>query len=85
MEAERQRLLDQIRQWHFAAVELNLFLDTHPDEPQALDDYNEAVEQLMRLHREYERRYGPLTNHGGSPSRYPWQWIEEPWPWESGQ
>ncbi|MBP1853679.1 spore coat protein CotJB [Metaclostridioides mangenotii] len=30
----------------------------------------------------YENQYGPLTNFGYAPSRSPWQWNDEPWPWE---
>ncbi|WP_338031977.1 spore coat protein CotJB [Dehalobacterium formicoaceticum] len=58
------------------------FLDTNPEHEEALCDYNKFTEELMNLKNMYEARYGPLTNFGGSPSRFPWQWIEEPWPWE---
>ncbi|MDN5347952.1 MAG: spore coat protein [Clostridia bacterium] len=79
----RQReLLEQIMQWGFVAVDLTLFLDTHPDNREALRDYNRAVERLMALHKEYQERYGPLMAYGHHPSDYPWEWIQEPWPWE---
>lgn len=80
----RFELLHKIQKWHFRAVELNLFLDTHPEDQRALNDYNQAVERLHALHRVYEERYGPLMNHGGSPSDCPWAWVNDPWPWDIG-
>nr|WP_276538691.1 spore coat protein CotJB [Dehalobacterium formicoaceticum] len=80
--SNRKDLLRKIQEVEFACVELNLFLDTNPEHEEALCDYNRFTEELMNLKNMYEARYGPLTNFGGSPSRFPWQWIEEPWPWE---
>lgn len=80
--SNRRNLLRKIQEVEFACVELNLYLDTHPDNEQALCDFNNFTEELMNLKNMYETKYGPLTNFGGSPSRFPWQWIESPWPWE---
>ncbi|MDI3317744.1 MAG: spore coat protein CotJB [Bacillota bacterium] len=71
----------RMQQLHFAALEINLYLDTHPDDRQALEDYNRLVQELMRLHQEWVRRYGPLMNHGQDPSAYPWQWTRTPFPY----
>lgn len=78
----RKELLRKIQELSFATVELNLFLDTHPENQQALMDYNYFHQQLMEHKRMYEVNYGPLTNFGFSPSQYPWAWVNEPWPWE---
>ena len=37
---------------------------------------------LEALKEKYEMHYGMLSEHD-SLSPYPWQWICEPWPWES--
>lgn len=75
-------MLKQIQALEFVAVELNLFLDTHPTEQRAINDYNVVVHRLETLKKQYEQSYGPLTNFGTSHSGAPWQWIEEPWPWD---
>lgn len=80
----RRELIQEIQQWQFVAIELNLFLDTHGDNKEALRDYNEAAQRLERAMQEYERRYGPLMAHGYATSGYPWAWIDEPWPWQIG-
>lgn len=82
MNNRQKEMLIRIMAEEFTAIELNLFLDTHPLEKKALSDYIETVKRLNFLKKKYEEDYGPLTNFGYAPSDYPWQWIEEPWPWE---
>jgi spore coat protein JB len=82
MKATRKEKLIKLMAEEFTAIELNLYLDTHPQDKRALELYNETVERLYALLEDYERHYGPISNFGLSPSSYPWQWIEEPWPWE---
>lgn len=82
MNRRQVEMLRKIQELEFVAVDLTLYLDTHPDERRPLDHYNEVSEELRMLKREYERRYGPLMAYGHSPSQYPWAWIDEPWPWE---
>ncbi len=81
----RCQMLGKIRELEFAAVELTLYLDNNPDDQEALNDYNAASENLTRIKKEYEQKYGPLSSFGCSTSRSPWQWVEGPWPWESGE
>ncbi|OAA91826.1 spore coat protein CotJB [Clostridium ljungdahlii] len=83
--SDRKKLLDEIRQLEFATVDLNLYLDNFPDNKKALSDYNMFTNQLIRLKRNYEDRFGILTNFGYSESQFPWTWINEPWPWECGE
>jgi spore coat protein JB len=78
-------LFKKIHELEFAAVDLNLFLDTHPSNQQALMDYNRIAAELIQLKKMYEMQNGPLTNFGCSPSQYPWKWVDEPWPWERGE
>ena len=80
--SNRRELLKKIQELEFAAVELNLYLDNHPECQRALADYNRFTEKLINLKNAYEARYGPLTHFGNTPSQYPWQWVDEPWPWE---
>ncbi|MBS3995398.1 MAG: spore coat protein CotJB [Alkaliphilus sp.] len=82
MHKEKINMLRKMQEIQFACVDLNLYLDTHPMDQRALMDYNAYVCQLAILRRQYESIYGPLLNLGFSQSQYPWQWIDEPWPWE---
>lgn len=84
MSCEKQAdMLAKIQEMEFIAIELNLYLDTHPCDDEALNDFNCAVESSRKLVRKYEAVYGPLYNFGISPnSDDSWQWINSPWPWE---
>ncbi|MCL6477312.1 MAG: spore coat protein CotJB [Peptococcaceae bacterium] len=82
MNANRMSLLRQIMELQFTAIELNLFLDTHPENQEALRDIKNVNERLRALVDEYERLYGPLTPFSTRTGQEKWLWIEEPWPWE---
>lgn len=80
---ERKKMLCRLQEMEFVAIELNLYLDTHPCDTEAINDYNCAVKMIKKLKKEYEDAYGPIMHFGmGGTSEEPWQWVEEPWPWE---
>lgn len=79
---QQMQMLLQIQQLEFTAIELNLYLDTHPNDQQALNLYNSVVPQLRKCIEQYEKHFGPLFHFGMSSSQCPWQWINSPWPWE---
>jgi len=81
MEKSREELLKEVMEADFTVVDLNLYLDTHPNDFRAVAMFNNAVQTAMVVRNTYERKYGPLTVYN-SFSGYPWKWIESPWPWE---
>lgn len=79
---ERQKTLYKLQEIAFAAHELNLYLDTHPNDANAIRLYNEYNKQEKMLNDEYERKYGPVDlSDSEGLSMTPWAWIKEPWPW----
>ncbi|EST56230.1 protein CotJB [Brevibacillus panacihumi W25] len=75
-------LLEQLQAIDFVLVELNLYLDTHPTDRNAIEQFNQQTEQRWAIAQEFESLYGPLLNFGHSYSGYPWQWNNVPWPWQ---
>lgn len=75
-------MLEQLQAIDFVLCELNLYLDTHPGDADALEQYNQCVKERWEIAVEFERLYGPLMNLGHSYSDYPWQWNDTPWPWQ---
>ena len=53
-ELTRKELLQKIQMLDFNAVELNLFLDTHPDDQQAMQDYQYILQQAKQYRERYE-------------------------------
>lgn len=62
----------------FAADELRLFLDTHPQEQKALAEYRAAAERVKQLQAELKNAVCAM-DAGKSGS---WDWTSTPWPWE---
>lgn len=82
MSSNPKELLKQIMELEFTLVELNLFLDTHPNCTQALKNFNQTNNRLRQLINVYEKKYGPITLFSEDCALDSWKWIEEPWPWE---
>ncbi|MCA1009497.1 spore coat protein CotJB [Halobacillus halophilus] len=79
---QRYELMEKIQMVDFALVELTLYLDTHPNDSQAIQQFNELAVQSRDLKANYEKHFGPLRQYGASFSGYPWNWKDSPWPWQ---
>ncbi|MGZ9584717.1 spore coat protein CotJB [Paenibacillus marinisediminis] len=79
---EYRHMLLQLQEVDFVLVELNLYLDTHPDDAQAIHQYNHYVGERRKLVRMFEERYGSLSNFGQSYAGVPFTWATTPWPWQ---
>lgn len=78
---EQAELLTKVDAYCFAAHELNLYLDTHPNDRDMINLFRELTEDSKQAIDEYEKKYGPLFVDASIS--YPWQWNCSPWPWEN--
>lgn len=74
-------LLKAIQMYDFYLVDLGLFLDTHPNDVQALAKFNEIKEKLQAAVSAYAAKYGPLTFEQNNSAKA-FYWVDGPWPWE---
>lgn len=79
----QMQLLHFINVVSFHVVDLQLFLDTHPCDEDALEHFNYYSDLRNKAMKVYEEKYGPLTIDSANPDNY-WDWVKEPWPWEGG-
>lgn len=79
--SERERLLRRLSALDFACVDLQIYLDTHPDDPNALHKLEEYNKKATALRKEFEERFGPLESINAEPNH--WAWIANPWPWDA--
>ena len=77
-----RRELEELQKVDFALVELSLYLDTHPNDLQAVRQFNQLAQRRAQIAYAFETKYGPLMQFGHSYSRFPWQWPDTPWPWQ---
>ena len=79
---EKEALLQQWQQYNFAIIDLNLYLDTNPNDKNALSIYREFLNILNQLQDKYESKYGPIELSSNCVSNNTWEWNNSPWPWE---
>ena len=77
----RGSLAEQIRALCFVKTELELYLNTHPTCPTALDYYYRTIRELDRLKEEYTNTVGALTADKVITGDG-WTWATTPWPWQ---
>ena len=74
--------LDRTYSYPFCSWDIRLYLDSHPDDRQAL-----------RLYQTYQEHTDPCNyaaipecfcggGQGGLYSLIHWPWVDAPWPWE---
>lgn len=81
----RRQMLDWVNMVSFAVLDAQLYLDTHPEDQEALSYFREYNRLRQQAVRDFTALYGPLTANGcGSGSQNSWEWIQQPWPWEGG-
>ncbi len=81
MKDVRDKMLKEVMALDFMAIELNLYLNTHPYDQRAMMIFVSTVQQAKMARENYERMYGPIT--ASASNSFPWPWIENPWPWEA--
>lgn len=65
----------------FAMTEALLYLDTHPDDAEAIEYYNSINPQYAEAVADYEERFGTIIATGTNGCGY-WNWQATPLPWE---
>lgn len=82
MQTMRNELLKKMTMLDFMALDLQLYLNTHPTDCQALEMYNDCVTNSQIVKEKYEAEFGPLTSFR-SEGQEDWAWNDCPWPWQA--
>ena len=80
---EREKIFLELVSICFAAHDLNLYLDLHPEDSSILTLFNDYRMKENELKRVYESKYGPLTVNSDSViNNDSFMWVNSVWPWE---
>ena len=79
---EQADMLTYIDALGFAIIDINLYLDLHPNDSNMIELFNTYRKEKDQITKEYESKYGPLTINSQSLNKMPWAWDNAPWPWE---
>ncbi|MBD8070284.1 spore coat protein CotJB [Bacillus sp. PS06] len=82
MPPEYYALLENLQALDFVLVELTLYLDTHPNDYDAIKQFNDTAYERKKVAKQFESQFHPLLQYGKSYSSYPWNWDDSPWPWQ---
>ena len=81
---EQAQLLQNINIVSFVLVDMVEYLDTHPNDRNAIDYFNHYSRIKNELSQEYSMKYGPLTLSTVETNSDEWKWaLQEP-PWKGG-
>ena len=58
----QEELLKSLMELDFIAVDLGLFLNTHPDDSDAIAAYNQVITAADTVRMKYEETVGPLCS-----------------------
>lgn len=73
--------LSELQVLGFAIQELALYLDTHREDREALELYQNYQKLYAHCREEYLRSRGPM-NHMQTTEGNVYTWLNDPWPWE---
>lgn len=75
-------LMKRLQICEFVLTEVGLFLDTHPDNKDALEHYNKYLEKRNETLDEYTKQFGTV-DRTRLHDQARWDWVDNPWPWET--
>ena len=78
----KESKLRELQELEFVAIDLNLYLDTHPDDDGAIKKLKEHYEKIRTLRETYESEVTMLFSHHIKDKKDLDRWINDPWPWE---
>lgn len=79
---QRTEALYKVQTAAFALYDTALFLDTHPQDAEALAAFAEYKKNYEAAKAFYQDHYGPLS-FPDSETGDCWEWYKGPWPWET--
>lgn len=77
-----EELMRTINQSSFAVYDMLLYLDTHPDDQEALRYFEEQSCIRKNALKEHAAYFGPLNMDFMDDEQETWLWMKQPWPWE---
>lgn len=76
---EKERLMYEIMMYGFGMNDLVLYLDTNPQDQNALTKFSNLQNEYKRAVRNYENKFGPINLTSDSLEKLPWPWLKD-WP-----
>lgn len=82
----RDKMLREIDEAGFAVNDITLYLDTHPEDTEAIAYFKQHLDKRNELLKQFAAEFDPLIMNDvsqGSNGNH-WTWADGPMPWEGG-
>ena len=76
--------LEELQALEFVVLELGIYLDTHPDDMEAFQLFQQYAAMEKSAKAAYEKRFGPLMKSTAA-TEDTYRWLQDPWPWNYQQ
>ena len=76
---KREAAMRKLQSAKFALLELHLYLDTHPEDLEAIAAYKKYEAKYTMLLNEFEEKYGAVSWLSAPGVA----WLKNPWPWDT--
>lgn len=73
--------LNLLRAYQFALIDLQLYLDTHPNDVVTKELFDKYLDEYNQAKKLYEEKWGPLTLDSEANKGKVWKW-QKGWPFE---
>lgn len=81
-ENDKQRALLEVDKYYFALHEMRMYLDSHPDDAEALQLFNQYRSAYVKAKDAYEANFGALDIESDTLEKAPFHWAVTPFPWK---
>lgn len=79
---DKMKWRKKIDAYDFAILEMGLYLDTHPDDEEAMKTRAAYMQKRCELIEEYEKCFGPYIVTQNDVTGDRWTWVDNLWPWD---
>jgi spore coat protein JB len=89
IEKDSTDILHELQALDFALVELTLYLDTHPDDANAIKQHKQLAEHRHDIRKKLEdedeekEEDGALSSYEANNETSNRRWTLAPWPWQT--
>lgn len=80
-QSSNDEMLQKLTAADFMLLEIGMYLNTHPEDKNALRIHKQLAKETRKMRDNYEESFGPLTARDEVAAKDEWKWIKDPWPW----
>ena len=82
MNTEQAAMMLKLQQIGLTMDDLQIYLDTHPYDANAIERFNMACSEYQEIAASYSSQFTPLSENTPSNNMEAWDWALSDFPWD---